>query len=104
MAAGFLGLMIAVRVVWRQGDALPLSARITTLITIPTLVMLAGTVLARADWVRGQARGGQPVGRLSGLFFGAGVWSLMIWGIAALLVGFPLAIWLGSLTSGRPAG
>jgi hypothetical protein len=104
VAAGFLGIMMALRILWRKGDTFPPPIQITILTTVPAFFISAACVLARSDWVRGHVRAGEPVGRLSRVFFAAGIWSLLIWIVAVLLVGFPLAIWLGSLTSGRPAG
>jgi hypothetical protein len=105
IGAGLFGLFVAVEiVVWRSRDGASFLEQVVVLIAIPTLIMVAGGALARADFVRRRLRAGKPVGPVSRLFFGAGVWSFLIWIIAMLVIGFPLAIWIGSLTSEMPAG
>jgi len=66
--------------------------------------MLGAGVLLRADAVRHQLRAGSRVGLFSLALFGAGIWSLLIWLVLALLIGFPIAIWIGSMTADRSAG
>lgn len=47
---------------------------------------------------------GQQVGAVLRLLFGAGVWSVIVWFLVLLVVGFPVAIGLGNMTWTRPAG
>lgn len=104
LGAGLVGLVVAVRVALHEGNGGPPLQRIFTLIAVPLFSMLAGGILCRADTIRRQVREGKPVGMLSRLFFAAGIWSVLIWMIVTLLVGFPVAIWIGNMTFQRPAG
>jgi hypothetical protein len=105
LAAGDVGLTIAAAALiamWFEGKAaLSFLEVVATLFMMPTLFMLAASILARADVVRSRVRTGAPVGRFSRLFFAAGAWSVLAWVVAVLLlVGFPLAVWVGSLAAG----
>ena len=102
--AGVFGLIVAGRIVRQHWNDSPISARVSTLVAVPLFVMLLAGALVRADAVRRQMRTGGRIGPFSRFLFGAGIWSLLIWVFVALLIGFPLAIWLGSMTSERPAG
>jgi hypothetical protein len=78
---------------------------IATLIGVPAIMTTAGIVLATADVIRREShRAGAPVPVLLRVLFGAGIWSLLLWVIIVLIAGFPLAIWLGTITWNRPAG
>lgn len=103
LGAGVVGLAIAIRVVWINWATLTFAATTFTLIIVPALTVLAAGALVRADVVHKRREAGLPIGPITRLFFGSGIWSLLIWIFAFLLVGFPLAIWIGSLTSGVPA-
>ena len=104
LGAGAVGLLIALRVAWWNRQRLALAGQLFTLVLVPVVAMGLAVALMRADSVRRRVRGGEPVGLAARILFGAGVWSLLIWVVAALLIGFPLAIWLGSVTAHRPAG
>jgi hypothetical protein len=67
------------------------------LIAMPASLMLAVAWFCRADVVRGRLDAGEKVGPWSRLLFAAGVWSIAIWVLLALLIGTPLAVWLGKL-------
>ena len=77
---------------------------VATLVAMPLFYLVGGVFLSTADTVRGRLRAGEPVGVTLRLLFGAGIWSLLIWLILFLLVGFCLAIWVGNMTWNRPAG
>jgi hypothetical protein len=80
---------------------------IATLIGVPAIMTTAGIFLATADAIRRPShagRAGAPVPVPLRVLFGAGIWSLLFWVIVVLIVGFPLAIWLGKMTWTRPAG
>ena len=102
--AGLVGLIIAARVVWQQRHRMGPFSTGLTLVIVPFLTMLITIALVRADSVGRELSAGHRVGTFSRILFGAGIWSLLIWIVGLLLVGFPLAIWLGSLTAHRPAG
>jgi hypothetical protein len=102
--SGVFGLCIAARVVWRYGNAFSISQQLFMLFGIPVGLMLCVCPLVRADIVRHRMRAGGVVGPFSRLLFGAGIWSFLIWVVVVLLIGFPLAIWLGNMTAQRPAG
>ena len=57
-----------------------------------------------ADVTRRRLHAGERVSVFSRVLFGAGIWSLLLWIIGLLVIGFPLAIWLGNMTWDRPAG
>ena len=69
---------------------------------MPLLIMMGAALLVLADVTRRRVRDGKRTDPLARLLFGAGVWSLVLWTIGALLVGFPLAFWLGSMTAAPP--
>lgn len=102
--AGLVGLAIAIRVALMNRDRLAIAAHVATLVIVPTAAIGCAVALMRADSVRRRLRRGESVGLLSRILFGAGIWSLLIWIVGALLMGFPLAVWLGALTADRPAG
>ena len=99
LGAGAVGLAIALTVLWKSPTTFDFVAKVAILIIVPAFSMLAAGALIRADIVQKRLESGGSIGPLSRLFFGLGIWSLLIWIFAALLVGFPLAIWLGSVTS-----
>jgi hypothetical protein len=71
-------------------------------VALPILFTLLVAIFLWADVVRGRKRNGERVGIFSQLFFGFGIWSLLIWIVLLAAGGFPLAIWIGSKTSGVP--
>jgi len=107
-AAGACGLILAVycavKGFWQGRIAFSISMIIAMLIGIPAFWIVGGAFLASADMTRRRLRAGEPVGVVSRVLFGAGVWSLLFWFILLLIVGFPLAIWLGNVTWNRPPG
>ena len=102
-AAALIGLYIAFQVVAEHRN-LPWGERVCLLVVLPAFFLAAASVLVRADVVRRRLRAGYAVGRVSRLLFASGVRSLLIWTIGVLLLGFPLAIWIGTLTAEQPAG
>jgi hypothetical protein len=102
--ASVFGLATAGQIVWWNRNGFSISAKLYTLAAVPVLVMLGAGALLRADAVRRQLRAGNRIGPFSRLIFGAGIWSLLIWVVLALFIGFPVAIWIGAMTSDRPAG
>ncbi len=99
-----LGLVVAMFTVWKFGQAYSVFETAATFVLSTAITTVLGLLLVRADTVRHRVHAGQPVGVLSRLFFGAGIRSLFAWLIVLLIVGFPLAIWLGTMTSSMPAG
>jgi len=69
-----VGLLVAIQVAWRSDFSR--TETIVTLIVVPTLTMLGASVLVRADSIRRRLSGGESVGVISRLLFGAGIWSL----------------------------
>jgi hypothetical protein len=102
LAAGAFGIAIAALIVWKNHDTFSLTAQLVTLIAVPLTVIVGAAALLQADKVRRRLKTGRRVGVISRIAFGAGVWSFLIWIIIALLIGFPTAIWLGTMTSGVP--
>ncbi len=103
-AAGF-GLVLGVAVVIKARRSLPGGAMmIAVLVAFPLFAAVAGILLATADATRCRIRAGQRVGVLSRVLFGAGIWSLLVWVIVVLPVGFVLAILLGAMTWNHPPG
>jgi hypothetical protein len=74
---------------------------VAKVIAIPLITMLLVCALVRADFVRRRLAANERVGVISRALFGAGIWSLFTWIAVILIVGFPLAIWFGYLTSGH---
>ncbi|MHB8956268.1 MAG: hypothetical protein ACYC4U_25065 [Pirellulaceae bacterium] len=105
LGAGAVGVVISCRafIGQRWNDATPFQ-RIGMFVATPLVAMVIAGVLLRADLARRRLRAGEPVSWITRLFFGYGIWSLLIWVVVLLLVGFPLAIILGNLTADRPAG
>ncbi len=97
LAAGGYGLLIAIAAVWQGQAKFDPAAMISVLIALPALFVLAGLFLATKDVVRQRLQKGESVGRLSRLLFGRGAWSLILWIVIVLTLGFPLAIFLGSI-------
>ena len=60
--------------------------------------MLAGCLLATMDYVQWQIQTEHKVGRVPKVLFGMGLFSVFVWAFAVLVIGFPLAAWLGALT------
>lgn len=104
IGAGVVGVVIAARVVWIDVPNIPLPGKILALVITATLTMAGAGLLIRADVVRKRVEDGQTVGFISRLLFASGIWSGLIWIVLAMLIGFPLAIWIGSLTSNMPRG
>ena len=102
-AAGF-GFAGALYVILRDMATISAEYVVATLIGVPAFMTAAGLLLATADTTRQRLRAGQQVGAVLRLLFGAGVWSVVVWFVLLLIVGFPLAIWLGNMTWTRPAG
>ena len=102
-AAGF-GFALALYVVLKNMATISAEYVIATLIGVPAFMTAAGLLLATADTVRRQLRAGESVPAVLRLLFGAGIWSVLVWFVVFLIVGFPVAIWLGSMTWTRPAG
>ncbi len=102
-AAGF-GLVISVAVAIKARRSLSWEAMIGMMVAFPVFAALGGMLLATADATRSRIQAGQRVGFLSRVLFGAGIWSLLVWVIIFLPVGFVLAILLGTMTSNHPAG
>ena len=102
-AAGF-GFALALYVALKEMATISVDQVIATLIGVPAFVTATGLLLATADTTRKRLHAGQQVGAVLRLLFGAGVWSVVVWIIVLLIVGFPLAIWLGNMTWTRPAG
>jgi hypothetical protein len=71
---------------------------------MPVIWTMAGAILAVAETVRRQVYAGERVGFLLRLLFAAGIWSILLWTIVFLMVGFPVAIWVGNMTWTRPPG
>jgi len=103
-AAAGLGIAMALYVVLKERATISVDEVIATLIGIPASMTAAGLLLATADTTRRRLHAGQQVGAVLRLLFGAGIWSMLVWIVAILIVGFPLAIWLGNMTWTRPAG
>lgn len=104
VGAAVVGLVLAVRVAWLNRQRFTVAAHIATLLVVPAGAVLCAVALTRADSVRRRVLSGEQVGYLSRILFGAGIWSLLLWVVGLLVTGFPLAVWLGSLTADRPAG
>ena len=102
-AAGF-GFALALYVVLRDMATIFAEFVVATLIGVPAFMTAAGLLLATADTTRKRLHAGQQVGAVLRLLFGAGIWSVLVWLVVLLVVGFPLAIWLGNMTWTRPAG
>ncbi len=102
--AGVLGLLMAIRVVWELRNELAPFEMMAYLVVISALVMLMAGAFVRADTIRCRISAGEPVGLVSRVLYGAGIWSLLFWVVGLLIVGFVLAIWLGRMTWDQPAG
>jgi hypothetical protein len=103
-AAAGLGIAMALYIVLKERATISVDQVIATLTGIPASMTAAGLLLATADTTRQRLHAGQQVGAVLRLLFGAGIWSMLVWIVAILIVGFPLAIWLGNMTWTRPAG
>ena len=103
-AAAGLGIAMALYVVLKERAAISVDQMIATLVGVPAFMTTAGLLRATADTTRQRLHAGQQVGAVLRLLFGAGIWSMLVWIVAILIVGFPLAIWLGNMTWTRPAG
>jgi hypothetical protein len=101
--AGLFGYLAAA-VVDLGNEGRRRAIRLGMLIAMPLFAMAAACILIRADVVRRRLRAGHAVGPITRLLFASGVWSLLIWIIGVMLLGFPLAIWIGGLTAEQPAG
>jgi len=100
--AGVFGVVAAIPTAWEAFQAGSLAEALLTLAAMPLLIMMGAALLVLADVTRRRVRDGKRTDPLARLLFGAGVWSLVLWTIGALLVGFPLAFWLGSMTAAPP--
>lgn len=103
-AAGGCGLLLAICCAWRMRNDVSLRVITTILLACPLFYLTAGAFLATADTIRQRLHTGKPVGLILRILFGSGIWSVLVWLIILLIVGFPLAIWIGSMTYTRPAG
>lgn len=108
VAAGVLGFLLGgcrfVRLWLRDLQAAIGPVPIGIVIAFSLFVVLAVLVLATADLIRRRLRAGESVGIVARILFGAGLGSVLVWVILTVLVGFPLAIWVGNLTWTHPAG
>ena len=100
-AAGLLGLLVAVENSLLPVEP-PIARRAAILLVIPSITIIAAIILMHADSVRGRLTSDIRVRFLPRLFLGLGMLSILVWILAALLLGFPAAILLGSITSGAP--
>ncbi len=103
-AAAGLGLVIGIIAIVKAPKGLPTGAMLGFLVAFPAFAAAAAMMLVTADATRQRIRRGQPVGIFSRVFFGGGIWSLLVWLLILFPVGFVFAILLGNLTSGLPAG
>jgi hypothetical protein len=95
LAAGGFGLAIAAVIVWLA--ELSSDEIIAVLTLLPAFFLLAGCLLATIDIVRTRIKSGEEVGWLLRVFFGR-MLSVWLWFVVLLIVGFPLAVFIGSLT------
>jgi hypothetical protein len=104
IGAGIVGAAISARVMWINLPHTPLVSKIVAIVATAALAMAGAGLLIRADAVNKRIHAGDHVGMVSRALFASGIGSILFWIVAALLVGFPLAIWIGSLTSAMPRG
>lgn len=97
LAAGALGLVLALETVWQGRAKLGPGVVIALLISLPAFFLAGGCLLATMDSVRQRIRSDRSIGRFARVFFGRW-WSLLLWFILLLLIGFPLAVFVGNLT------
>ncbi len=96
LAAGACGLAIAGAIVLQEGAKLRRAETIAVLSMLPAFFLLAGCLLATVDGVRSRIRSGAKVGLLSRVFFGS-LSSVWLWFALLLILGFALAVFIGSL-------
>jgi hypothetical protein len=97
LAAGGCGLLIAGAVVLKEFAKLQAGEMIAVLTMLPAFFLLAGCLLATMDSVRTRIESGAQVSWPLRAFFGS-LLSAWLWVAAVLIVGFPLAVFVGSLT------
>jgi hypothetical protein len=97
LAAGGCGLVIALLSVLSKPALFGVAGAIATVVGLTGFFLLAGCLLATMDYVQWQIQTGQKVGRVQRVLFGMGLFSVFVWAFAALVIGFPLAVWLGAL-------
>ena len=96
LAAGACGLVVAGAIVFQEGARLRRAETIAVLSMLPVFFLLAGCLLATVDSVRSRIRSGAKVGLLSQVFFGS-LSSVWLWFVLLLIIGFALAVFIGSL-------
>jgi hypothetical protein len=104
LAPAGCGLIIAVGATWQLRAKIVWGEAIAILFMLPGFFLAAGCLLATMDNVQQRIRSGQAVSRLSRMLFGMHEVSVVIWFILLLIVGFPLAFWIGNLTWRQHAG
>jgi hypothetical protein len=97
LAAGGLGLVMSVGILFEIEG-------LTALAWCGYAAVLGGgfafvaALLLMADRTQRRQKSGERVGLIARILFGAGIWSLLIWIVIALALGFPLAVWVGNKT------
>ena len=97
LAAGACGFVIACGVVLKDFAKLEAGEMIAVLTVLPGFFLLAGCLLATMDSVRKRIESGAQVSWLLRAFFGS-LLSAWLWVAVILIVGFPLAAFIGNLT------
>jgi peptidoglycan/LPS O-acetylase OafA/YrhL len=97
ISAGACGLIISIGAVWQLRGQISFWELVATFLAVPLFFLMGGGLLATKDSVIERLHSGQNVGRVSYALFAMGMWSLLIWFILVLIVGFPIMVLLGNL-------
>ena len=96
--AFILGVVVAINVALESRNDLPLAAIYSQLVFLPLMFTIAGAALWWSDFIRKNIQSEAQVSLASRVFFASGLWSVAAWFSSVLILGFPLAILLGTLS------